>query len=205
LFSPPVIRHQDKVWVRPIQHVGVTDYPVVGDLEGFTIAASIVEMSQTPMLKTLAETLGLTVADGATDEEIAKMIEEAFTQMQADLEAAQSGASAEGGTKTGDDGNQGGTVAASNDPVVQQLIRDNRTMKVDSLLAARKITPAQAKTFKSQFVDVLGEGFDAAYAVALSNEPIASITGTERSGSQKRSGGKETGLVADAKRRAGKS
>lgn len=205
LFSPPVLRHHDKTWVRPIQHIGLTDYPLISDLQGFTIAASNVGVKNMDFLKTICAALGLEVPADATEETLVTLITDKFKTLQEELDAAKTGASKEGEPNP-DDNKE--AIAASNNPLMLSLLADNRAMKVDKLVSERRITPAQAKSLKATYVEKVApnDGFDGVYNLALSNEPIRGLEGTSATGSQSSSGTKKqkSAIVADAEARAGK-
>lgn len=209
IFSPAFIKHGSQTFVRPIQHVGLTDYPVVGDLEKFTIAASTVDSigkkANMDYLKKICEVMGLEVPADATEDSLVAMISEAFQAMKDELDAATQGASKEGNkegsteTKPAVDA----TIAAS----IVSLTADNRALKIEKLVNERKITPAQATKMKNDYVAKCSptDGFEAAYNLALSNEPIKGVEGVARTGSQHRTTeGQQSKLVANAKARAKK-
>lgn len=201
LYCPPVLRHQDKTFVRPIRHICATDYPVVGDLEPFTIAAAYDApkpkvKGNSAMMKALAEKLGLTIPPDASDDAIAGMIFAKFEElMKEDIDG---------------DGEVGGegedkpdpAVAASNAAMLD-LIRDNRSMKIDRLVSESRITPARAKSLKEKFagktVSLSNEVFDTVYEELASLEPTSLSNGQSSTGSQSVPG--SSVLVANAKAR----
>lgn len=219
LYCPPSVRHQDKVFVRPIRHVCITDYPVVGDLEPFTIAAAYDDpkkstknpLRNSAMMKALAEKLGLSVPPDASDDAIAGMIFAKFEEiMKKDVDG------------DGKVGNESGDttpakeepVAASNDaqtkpdPVVLSLVRDNRTMKLDSLVAAHKLTPARAKELKAKYAGETvslsnNEVFNEVVHEIESREPLVALS-DETSGRQTTSNPNESAIVKNARARTGK-
>jgi hypothetical protein len=158
IYSPPTyLMGNGYNAVRPITHVALTDYPVVPGLQPFeTLAASNAGGDQ--MLKDLAVKLGLTVPDGADDAAITEMIIKAFTALK---------------PATPPPGGAPATppVAASNDLVVE-----NRSLKIDSLVNDRKLAPAEATAWKKMYAVAITlsttDGFDSAYTLALARAPI---------------------------------
>lgn len=219
LYCPPVVRHQDKIFTRPIRHVCITDYPVVGDLEPFTIAAAYDNPSaakpkpkqgNSAMMKALAAKLGLEVPPDASDDAIAGMIFAKFEElMNKDINGdGKVGDAAGGDTPSGDTPTKDTAVAASTkpDPMLLSLVRDNRSMKIDSLVAACKLTPARAKELKAKYtgetISLSNEVFDEIVNEIQSREPIVALSG-ETSGSQ-HTPSSESSLVKNALARSGK-
>lgn len=210
MFVPPLVRHQDDVFIRPIRHICITDYPVIGDLEPFTIAAAYdstvkpVKKGNSVMMRALAAKLGLDVPPDASDDAIAGMIFAKFEEiMKKDVDGDGKVGDADG---AGDTSTEGKDVAASTDPMVINLVRDNRIMKIDRLISDRRIAPARAKTLKEKFagkeISLSNDTFDSLYEELQSLDPIVALS-SESSGSQKTSGEKSA-LVKSAESRVSK-
>lgn len=204
IYCPPIVRHQDDVFIRPIRHICSTDYPVVGDLEPFAIAAAYEpakpkSKGNSVMMKALAEKLGLTVPPDASDDAIAGMIFAKFEElMKKDVDG-----DGQVGEGDGEGDGEATPVAASNDPMLLSLLRDNRKMKIDRLVADRKITPARAKGLKDKFtgkaISLSNDAFDALYEELEANDPLVALS-AESSGPQ-RVNRESSVLVKDASSR----
>jgi len=111
-------------------------------------------------------------------------------------------------------------MAASNNPMLQSLVRDNRRMKLDQLAREGRLTkPARDLIEKEYLTDQAislslngtDDGFDKAMAIIAANPPCVPVKG-EKTGVQATStvalshnadtGRGKSSLVADAERRA---
>ena len=189
IFCPPMYEMGNGyIALRPITHVALTDYPLVPGLEGFeTIAASLKEESMN--ILELAVALGLTPAEGADDKAIAEMIVEKFKEL----------------TKTPEPSPDPNTdaVAAS----MLSILKKNREVEIDLAVMNRKLTPAEAKDYKSEFkvttiAASLTDGFDRTMAL-VNKRPALAPVGSEKTPTQKYDTSTSP-LVRDAQRRAGK-
>jgi len=178
---------------RPITHVALTDYPVVPGLDPFeTLAASLYEESSMS-IKDLAEKLGITVPAEVTDE--AAIVELIMAEMQKLKDAAAQAASKQ-----------------EPDPALQasmiNIIHDARLAKIDGLVAACKLTPAEATQWKQAYAkkEALSlsqsDGFDMAFSLAQSRQPFTTLGEVTRK--QTTLDPKDNPLMRDAQRRAGK-
>jgi hypothetical protein len=85
-------------------------------------------------------------------------------------------------------------IAASN----QALRKQNRGLLIDALVAAAKLSPAEATSWKSTYcTDAVIPGFDEAHTLALSRTPI--VQPGQKSGSQTPGPQEDNPLVAAAK------
>ena len=183
LFSPPAFKHGANAFRRPIRHIAFTDNPVVGGLDRLqTIAASYVQ-EKTEMRK-LAESLGLKLSADLTDDEIRAKIKEYNDELQ--VRAAKL---AEPETPVAPVAPE--TISASTDPVVLNLSRDNRRMKIQQLVVARKATPAEATKLEQRWAgndlslstDAC-TAFDSIIASYTDREPIRELDGHTKTGPQ---------------------
>jgi hypothetical protein len=146
IYVPPSFTSgAGKTFYRPIQHVALTDYPVIPDLskwEGI-IACSLTSETVTmnEFLKKLAEMLGLTVEEDATDEAVFNLISSAIDEMK----VAMSKMTEPSPPK--EDEEEKAPIAAG----FLSMARDFRTSKIDGLVAAGKITKAAGDKLKHQF------------------------------------------------------
>lgn len=203
LYSPPVLYHQDHTIVRPIRHIAFTDYPVIGDLDAMTIAASYDKPKEQNLmtLKELAVSLGLEPKEDADDAAIAAMIKSAFTDAKKPKEEESKLPVVAGDTPV---------KQKITDPLMISLARDNREMKIDSLVLSHKLTAAEGaelkKTYASEALSLSAESnqaFDMVMKTLGSRDPIIALSG-EQTGAQKKK--IEDGpMVKSAKKMAGKS
>lgn len=204
LYAPPACYHNGKTFVRPIRHIAFTDYPVIGDLDPLTtIAASYSSGAKTMSFKAIAQKLGVTVDEKATEEQA----EAAITAAWAAKGTVQPAAPATTTT----------TIAASQvndapkrDPLLIKNALENRQLKIDALVASHKMTPAEAKTMKETWAaptvslsDESVNTFDMLLKTFNDREPIVALS-KERSGAQQKVN-QESPLVKDAKKRAEKA
>jgi len=177
-------------YVRPIRHVALTTDPVVTGLGPFEpIAASFGEPEMTQLqdiakelklsldddaairqhildmsmsMRSLAKKLRITVADDADDTTVESAIASAFSRARGKARDAKKGAK-DGDKKDGKDGKE--NIAASQpQPGMVRLLRDNRKMKLDALVASGHVTPAARKRIDEAYCT------DEALAMSLSNE-----------------------------------
>lgn len=171
-------------------------------------------------LMTLAEKLGLPIADKPEPElEAAILMNVQALKTENDnlkAEIAKLKGEGDGGEGEGD-GGEGGTKPTEPPPVAAGFIsmgRENRSMKIDQLVAQRKITPAVAKSLKDQYCTdqaislslqpgAKSDSFDGIIAALSLNEPVIALG--EKSGRQSLADASKNPLVADAERRAAKA
>ena len=91
LYSPPdFIDGKGVKYKRPIRHIAITDYPVIPDLRGWeTVTASLVlsengVQSMAVTLKDALDRLGVSYPDGADDETMLGVLEEAWNASDED-------------------------------------------------------------------------------------------------------------------------
>jgi hypothetical protein len=205
---------------RPIEHVALTDYPVVPGLDNFQpIAASLTpegaeKMSFRDLAKKLKIDLADNVEDGAVEgaivSEVGKL-RKSVSELTAKVEASKPKPSDDDKSKSEDA--KPATVSAS----IVDLATENRTLKLDRLVESSKITPAVRDKLAAQYCD--GEalalslavedgpadGFDTLVEALGENDPVALSESTGPQGVRMIHGaGKAEAnpLVADAEERA---
>jgi hypothetical protein len=160
-----------KVYARPIRHLMLTLKPVVHGLDKF-VALSITTEDTENMnaLLALATSLGVTVAESATEEEISNAISAEFAAVKALAKPIEQSV--------------GSVIPAA----VRSMVTKTRGLSLDKLVAEQKITPAMkvelSKSFASKDVvalsadgaDVEDPVFDGV-VVALSMLPSTNILG----------------------------
>lgn len=208
-YAPPVYTESrtGKTWNRPIIHIGLTSYPRVADLEQFTIAASNVPNKVKPkMFEELIKLLELDVPAETPDEEVVKMITEAVTAMQTEIDDLNKQLEDAGVAKASDNKDTAGAkdIAAS---VFEHVKKDKASLreeKIKMAVAANKLKPALATKLRSQFVTGISMGddtaFDAAFSVIEMNEPFTSTGGKSKTGTQHKPA--VSSLVAAAKKQS---
>lgn len=128
-------------YAQPIRHVALTDYPVIPALEKFqAIALSFDEGKPKMDMRALATKLG--IAKEIPDAELEAAIEKAIDELTSAVE---------GGDKESPPAPKEKEIAASHSPLVLSLVAENRQSKIDSLLTAGNITPAQATKLSATF------------------------------------------------------
>lgn len=199
---------EEYVW--PLQHIALTDRPVLPGLAGFQVlAASLITHKEIKMsLASLAEKVGIPVAD-KDEAEIEAAVVMLFTEMKKKLDDAEAVA---------DDGEGDGTpppeqVSAS----LLGVYRENRTNKIDRLVEQGKITPAVAAELKKTWVadkalslahtdETAMRSFDSIIASLNLNEPVLSFQEKTRGQASSLQNTKvdaaNNPLVANAERRA---
>lgn len=128
---------------RPMQHIALTDYPIIPGLESFqAIAASLVE-KPSMSLKSIAEKLKIDGADKLEDAKLESAISAAIDELLKKIDAA---ASNPPNLAPAPEVKKEGENHPANPPVVSashiSMLRDNRTIKLDALVKAGAITPA---------------------------------------------------------------
>lgn len=200
LYSPPVVKHGDKTFIRPIRHICFTDYPVIGGLDPLTtIAASYDDKGKN--MKELATKLGLKVPDGATDSEISAMIASAFAAAKKPAAGPEKKPPMKVAAGTSDPLL---VDSAPADPLVVSLARDNRKMKIEHLVLSNKLTSAEGKDLISRWCDAeaislsteSNQAFESIVSTFSSRAPIVALSG-EGTGAQKKKAG-ESSLVKNA-------
>lgn len=213
IYVPPEFTDGNgRTYYRPLCHVALTDYPVVPGLDKFqAIAASLVgEMKMS--LATLAEKLGIPVAD-QDEAHLEAQILMAYSGMKeklAKLEGDQ--AAPEGGDAPADKPKGDAPPIAAG---FVNLLRKNRTMELDSLQHAGLLTPAARKTIEASYLteksltlslsstDGADDGFDGLVKTLRENGRVILLGEKSRAQAMTMSGKDGTTvLVADAKRRA---
>jgi hypothetical protein len=205
-----------RTWFKPIRHVALTNYPVIPGLEPFKpIVASLVE-KKIMSLSSLAEKLSIPVAD-KEEAELEAAIVSAFSDLTRQVEdLTKKVTELEGGeVDPEDEEEEEAPVAAS----LVNLMRDNRTMKIDALVGEGRITPAVAAAAKKKFTGDVSlklslagkadDGFDGWHELAKANEPVISLKGKTGAQALRLSHGNDSGdsatnngLIRDAERRA---
>ena len=172
IFSP--IEFTDgkgRVYTQPITHVAITPNPLVPDLEGWEIAASLKTSNvgkEKGMWKKIAKALGLET-DKITDENATEKILAGIKEMkQAHKDEVKEAKKAAKKASIEDEGvkelvdaevaKQTKDIKATlsgtkkdADPMLVGLTVDNRKMKLDSLFGACRITPDVRKDIEARF------------------------------------------------------
>lgn len=186
IFVPPEFIDTEKtVWKHPIRHVALTDYPVIPDLDGFQTIAASFTLSEPSTMNFIeyAKSLGLNVPDGASEDDAKKMI----------ADAVKAGITA---SKPKEDPPKPEDKPAPQ-PIAASLVSmacNARKSQIDSLLTARKITPAVAKELTDKYTSsekvvialsntTSSDGFDEVVAMLSHNAPQGPDT-KEKSGPQ---------------------
>jgi hypothetical protein len=198
IYSPPTYTMGNGYTAnRPITHVALTDYPVVPGLDPFeTLAASLKEVMKMSM-KDLADKLGLTVPAEVTDE--AAIAELIMAEMQKLKDAV---AAASGGASQGDQQKTSALEAS-----MTSMMKELRASKIDGLVSACKLTPAEAASWKKTYVQAETislsnvDGFDAAFSLAQQRQAFTAPG--EKTSPQAKFDPNNNPLMADAKRRTG--
>jgi len=193
IYSPPTYQMGNGYTAnRPITHVALTDYPVVPGLDPFeTLAASLKEVMEMSM-KDLAEKLSMSIPAEVTDD---AGIADLIVAEMARLKAAAADA-----TKPSD-------KTAVMEASMTKMMKELRAAKIDSLVTACKLTPAEATQWKKTYAEAdaisfsVNDGFDAAFSLAVHRAPITTLG--EKTPSQHKFDPNNNPLIADAKRRTG--
>lgn len=225
VYSPPKWTDARKrTFIRPIKHVALTNDPVIPGLGGFqAIVASLggrdvsklldlaakfkldatdedsaalaIEAAMAMSMKSLAKKLGLEVGEGDDDASLEKAIVAAFKSKGK-------------ATPKPDDKKIEASAA------MVQVVKDNRSMKLDKLLETGRVTKAVRDKLEEKFLSDEAikascsspDGFEDAFAMLMANEPVMSFK--QRTGPQdpvrlsNPMDEKQNPLLADAKRRA---
>lgn len=197
VYSPPSYQMGNGYTAnRPITHVALTDYPVVPGLDPFeTLAASLYEVMKMSM-KDLAEKLGMTVPAEVTDEAaIAELIMAEMQKLKDAVDAATASAS-----NTNTESQK--AIEAS----MKSMMLELRSAKIESLVAACKITPAEASSWKKAYATgalslSVNDGFDTAFSLA--QQRSAFTAPGEKTGQQASLDPNKNPLLKDAQRRKG--
>lgn len=205
LYSPPVYYHQKQAFIRPIRHIAFTDYPVIGDLDPLTTIAASYSSGVKPMsFKAIAQKLGVTVDEKATEEQAEAAITAAWAAKGA---APATPATVVPPTTSAVAASVASPATPARDPLLIKTAVENRQLKIDALVAARKMLPAEAKAMKDSWatetVSLSTENvsaFDMVLKTFNDREPIVAL-GQEKSGAQQKQV-EESPLVKDAKARA---
>jgi len=155
IFSPP--SYQDgkgNTYYRPIRGLALTQNPVIPGLSSFELVLSHTGTAPMP-LRALAKSLGISVADEATDAQISASISKAFSTLK----------KAKAKTKP-DPVKPDQTIVASNNTAFNRgLLRRSRQADIESLVSDGHITPAVAVELSKQWTS------DDALTLSLSHEP----------------------------------
>lgn len=184
---------QGRLYHRPITHVALTPYPVIPGLGDFqAVAASFVKESSMDWSK-LQKALGISTV--MTDENAVGLIAEAFEKAKTPVATT--------------------PISASQPPAVINIVKDNRRMRLDSLVTAGKLSPAVRdelivafnadKAIALSFDTPDADNFDLVVKALEKNEPLKAgvKSGIQLSDPLKTGNTGETSpLVEDAKRRA---
>lgn len=219
VFSPAEwVDGVGNVYHRPILHVALTPFPVIPGLQGFeALAASLlIRKELIPMnWKKIAEKLGIPegkVNDGNGIDLVLSFMDKSDTEHAAAIKETEAKvAKAETELKTLSLSHAGDYKP---DPLVVKFACENREMKLNSLVAAGRITPVVRKSLGAIFEDQealtlsLGRGFedhfDEIYTALTENDPavLKESTGKQTVAlSQIKSDGKKSELVENAKAR----
>lgn len=180
-----------KRYVRPIRHLMLTTSSTIPDMGKF-IALSLIPDKGIPtmneFLKNLAITLGITVAEDATDESLSGLISAAYMALNKKVSELTAKVTEVTGLL---DAAKTQTAALSLPPVVVTTTQNLRKGKLDALVGSGKISPAMRDSLVESFkkpsgivalslsedqTSVNDEVFDSVL-VALSLIPDAAITG----------------------------
>lgn len=204
---------QGNTYVKPIRHVAFTSYPVIPKLGNFeAIVASYVKPKERDMtLSELASKLGITLAEDADETAQSDAIVAAWNDLKAKAEKpADPPAEPTGPAKE-----------PVKEPIAAGFInmaRDNRSGKIEALVAGGKITKAVADDLKKQYCSdqalqlsltdtgSFTDGFDNLVATLSKNQAIevGEKTGPQGGVALSHSNGGESTnpLIASAERRA---
>lgn len=218
LYAPPKFTDgKGKTYVRPIRHVAITDYPLIPNLNGWeSVKASIVlsEMGSTTM--TLAECmdrLGITYPEGADDETMFSIMEEAWNAEPAGEEEEEEGETVDEEVldeETVDEEEEG--IPASITASAVNAVCSARETELSALVTTGHITPAQKKELAKQFASKTSVAFVLSHGEEISDgydSVIASLKmNTPRKFGEKTPAqhvtGEKSPLVLNAERRAQK-
>jgi hypothetical protein len=219
IYSPPSFEYAGRTFDQPITHVALTNYPVVPKLDGFqAIAASLHgEISMAIDWAPIQDALDLPEGVELTDDNAVELILVAIQNMKGDKPPEKKPpeppkADAAGDAPPKADSPAKPPIAAS----FVNMLRDNRAMKLDRLVAEGKLTPVARKEIeKAHLTDgaislSLGgvdDGFDRLCIVLSANAPCVPLK--ERTGAQTvalshshNPGTATNPLLADAQRRS---
>lgn len=213
VYVPPeFVDGKKNRYVRPIRHVALTDYPVIPGLGQFEpIAASLVGGTSSMALRDLANELGISAdtADAELEAAITTKVK-ALVDENKKLKEAPKNDSGSGNPPQ----KKPDAVAAS----LVNVVRDNRSMKLDNLVREGKITPATRTKLEKQFCSEealqlsfgeTGDAFDATIDALKENasvlpkgEQTGAQLGSALSLSHPNMKAENNPLIADAERRA---
>lgn len=192
IYSPAKwVDGRGNTYTNPIVHVAITSYPVIPGLSEFeALAASLVKENDMSWKKVL-EALGCAekVDDSTAPDRVLSLVgemkkkgEEELKSVQLALEAAKSTlAELKSGSKE---------PQRKADPVVLSLARENREMKLDTLVEKGHISPKVGKGLKEMFVTdavlslSLGQEWDVFPKLVQVLSENVSVDLKERTGSQ---------------------
>lgn len=219
IYAPAVWEDgKGNVYKNPIRHVALTNDPVLTGMEPFqVIAASMVPPKEKDMdMQELLAKLGIQAEPGKE----ADAIVEAFSQMAAKVKAMEEKQLADPPAEPNPDDEKDKNPPQPTPPAsMLSLLRENREMKLNSLVEKGAITRAVADDLKKSYVndmalklsctqDVDPMGFDALLSALAKNDPVAlgETTGAQtlRLSRQQGSAGGESPVVAAARARSGK-
>ena len=206
IYVPPEFQDgKGRKYKRPIQHVALTDYPVVPGLKEFqVIAASFQERENEVSLKTLIGKLGLKIPEGKEDDDA--MLE---TLIVNEWKVLKSKTPKPEDKKPED---KKPAIAAG----LISMAKENRRMKLDKLVQDGHITPAVCSKLGEQYCNNervslslssdSSDGFDEMIEALKENDPLvlAEKTGPQdiMSLSNYRNDKDNNPLLKDAEKRA---
>lgn len=163
-------------YVRPIVHVAMCTNPVIPGLGDFVPIAASRSKESIMDWKKIKEGLG--IEDELTDETAPAIVLSKFSALVSKIKAMEDKDKEKGESKGGDKDPE----LSKPDPMLIKLAADNRGMKIDSLVAAGRITPDVASKFKKMYVDIepltlaLSNGtadqFDELVNALVENDPV---------------------------------
>ncbi|HOM61918.1 MAG TPA: phage protease [Anaerohalosphaeraceae bacterium] len=214
IFSPEeAMDSKGNYYIRPITHVALCTNPAIPGLENFKLVASLepIELNQeNKSMKEIAKLLGL--AEDASEEQILAALAELLKKVQETKETPVEAAAKEEQKKNAI--SMSAPEPVMPDPVLVRLASENREMKLNTLVAAGRITPAVKEKLAKRYVETGAlqlsmskgdDGFDELVKILAENDPVilkehTSAQTLELSGGPTRTN--YNPLIADAERRA---
>ena len=180
---------------QPIEHVALTSYPVVDGLGKFeAIACSLVPVKEKPIVDLVALKANLQLSEDLTDENVVDVLTSRFKDLSEQIEASKKPQKIELSQVKEKHGK------------LFEFAKSGRRAKIDALQLSKAVQDKLAEVYCSDagLALALSEGdadnFDTVIEALEQNKPLEF---SERTGVQLSDGNKEeSGLVADAKRRA---
>lgn len=212
VFSPPqFIDGKGRIFERPIQHVALTDYPVIPGMAPFSIVASLITGGDSMTLSELFAKHKITVEDDADDAKMIDVLDAFIAELLKKPESKPEDKPVEKPVDVSAEGKPTGDVGTP--PVIAASLRgilsDNRHMKLDALVREGRISKAVRDDLVEQHcsqdrLDIAlsqgtDDGFDA-LVTTLKKNPV-SLALTEKTGPQTTLDPKDNPLLADAEAR----